>query len=427
MRLTPSYFALTLALLLLLLNQPGLAQEADSGTPPSGVTRIQGRSGFFERLPPRETKSPEELKAWTDELRTLYQQSPENWPQPNVDDGLIWKELGLLPDVLHPEDNPFDKAKVALGRQLFFDPRLSKSGEMACASCHDPDLSWADGRTVSFGLERRELKRNAPSPLNVAHYETLFWDGRAGSLEDQAEQVLANPHEMGSNDQLIIDRVGEIPEYQEIFHNVFGEGGITKERVSKALACFERTLVGGRSDFDNFLRGKHDQLSDAAVRGLDIFRREGRCMNCHNGPMLTDNQFHDVGLSYYGRNYQDLGRFEITGDSKDVGKFRTPTLRNISNTGPYMHNGLFPLAGVLRMYNAGMPTLTPKDDAQKNDPNFPTQKSPHLRPLGLNPQDLEDLEAFLRSLEEPRLRHRPPALPQFANRFPAEQKTEQPQ
>ncbi len=399
------------------------AQDEQISSPPAGTTRVQGRSGFFERLPPREKKTPEQLLSWTQELRALYHQSPENWPKPTLDEGVTFKELGLLPEMIHPEDNPFDKAKVALGRQLFFDPRLSKSGEMACASCHDPDLSWADGRTVSFGLVRKELNRNSPSLLNVGHYQTLFWDGRAGSLEDQAEQVLENPHEMGSSDQIIIDRIGEIAEYQDIFTNVFGEGGVTRERVAKALACFERTLVGGRSSFDNFLRGKHEQLSDSAVRGLDLFRRDARCINCHNGPLFTDNQFHDVGLSYYGRTYQDLGRFEITGDTKDVGKFRTPSLRNISNTGPYMHNGLFPLAGVLRMYNAGMPTLTPKNDEQKADPNFPHQKSPHLRPLGLNDQDLDDLQAFLESLAEPRLRHRPPALPSFANRFSTQETT----
>ena len=220
---------------------------------------------------------------------------------------------------------------------------------------------------------------------------------------------------MGSSEQLVIERLGQVAEYREAFDIVFGDGEITSEKVAQAVACFERTLVGGRSKFDQFLKGKPDQLTDSALRGLDLFRREGRCMNCHHGPLLTDHQFHDVGLSYYGRQYEDRGRYEVTGQAEDVGKFRTPSLRNISQTGPYMHNGLFPLPGVLRMYNAGMPTLTPREH-QTDDPLFP-KKSPLLRPLGLNPQDLTDLQAFLEALEEPRLRHRPPQLPALPARF----------
>ena len=150
-------------------------------------------------------------------------------------------------------------------------------------------------------------------------------------------------------------------------------------------------------------------MSDAAIRGMDLFRRDARCMNCHHGPLFSDGQFHDVGLSYYGRKYEDLGRYNVTGDPADVGRFRTPTLRDVTATGPLMHNGLFQLPGVLNMYNAGMPTLKRKEH-QQDDELFPT-KSPHLKPLGLNKQDLSDLAAFLSTLEEPKLRVRPPELP----------------
>ncbi|MBR9800538.1 cytochrome-c peroxidase [bacterium] len=391
-----------------------VAQESsDKSTAPQ---RVQGRSGFFERLPPRPEKTTEELRAWADELRIKYSQPSEKWPEPTVESEVQWVEIGLLPEVEHPDENPFSKEKYALGRMLFFDPRLSKSGEMACASCHDPDLSWGDGRTVSFGLGRFELSRNAPSLLNAGLLETYFWDGRAESLEDQALGVLHNPHEMGSQEAIIVEQLGAEPGYRDAFAAAFKDGEVNTENVGKAIACFERTLTGGRSDFDRFLQGKQDQLSDAAIRGLDLFRREARCMNCHHGPLMTDHKFHDVGLSYYGRQYEDLGRYEVTAAKEDVGKFRTPSLRNISKTGPYMHNGLFPLAGVLRMYNAGMPTLTPKEH-QTDDPLFP-RKSNLLRPLGLNNQDLADLQAFLETLEEPRIRHRPPSLPGLPQRFP---------
>jgi cytochrome c peroxidase len=160
------------------------------------------------------------------------------------------------------------------------------------------------------------------------------------------------------------------------------------------------------------MKGDAKALSDEAIRGLDVFRGAGRCMNCHHGPTFSDGQYHDLGLSYYGRELEDLGRYKISDQAEDVGRFRTPSLRNIGATGPYMHNGLFELSGVLNAYNAGMATLRRKPE-QAGDPLFPT-KSPRLRPLGLNKQDLADLRAFLESLTEPKLRVRAPELPGLA-------------
>jgi cytochrome c peroxidase len=200
------------------------------------------------------------------------------------------------------------------------------------------------------------------------------------------------------------------PGYRAAFAKAFdGDEKISMARVAQAIATFERAIVSRRSDFDRFLKGEHDAMSDAAVRGLHLFRTDARCANCHMGPTLSDEQFHDLGPSYYGREFQDLGRYEVTKDPKDVGKFKTPSRRNVTRSAPYMHNGLFDLMGVLRAYNAGMATLQRKPE-QANDPLFPT-KSPHLRPLGLNANDLSDLRAFLESLEETRLRIRPPELP----------------
>lgn len=320
----------------------------------------------------------------------------------------------MLEGVDNPKDNPYSKEKDALGYRLFFDPRLSGSGQIACASCHDPDLAWADGRTTSFGHDRAQLHRNAPGILLSGYAKSLFWDGRASNLEDQFLSPIVAHDEMSGDVEAIEKRLGAIPEYQQLFKDAFGPSASpTIENAAKAVATFERGLskLAGRSDFDHFLKGKTDALSDSAVRGLDLFRTTARCMNCHSGPIFSDNQFHDLGLSYYGRKFQDLGRYNVTKIPSDVGRFRTPTLRDIGRTRPYMHNGLFDLDGVINMYNAGMPTLVPRTEAQKSDPMFPKQKDPLLHPLGLNAQDRADLKAFLLSLDEPPLRIRPPQLP----------------
>lgn len=361
------------------------------------------------RLKPRPETSDQERTKRAAELREIYTQPSDKWPAPNVDADVSWKEIGLLPEVTHPESNPYNEAKEALGHALFFDPRLSGSGQMACASCHDPDLAWSDGRTTSFGHSRKMLTRNAPTTRFAAFQDQFFWDGRALTLEEQAVAVLLNPDEMHASPDHVRNVVASITPYQKLFGEAFGNEEVTIERVGQAIACFERMTVHGRTRFDAFMKGKTNVMSDAAIRGMDIFRRDARCMNCHHGPLFSDGQFHDVGLSYYGRKFEDLGRYNITGEAEDVGRFRTPTLRDVTATGPLMHNGLFQLPGVLNMYNAGMPTLKRKDH-QQDDDLFPT-KSPHLKPLGLNKQDLEDLAAFLSTLEEPKLRVRPPELP----------------
>jgi cytochrome c peroxidase len=357
----------------------------------------------------------EQYKSLADALRGMYSEAPENWPAPHIDPGVGFRELGPLPGLEFPKSNSYTKEKAELGKVLFFDPRLSGSGQMACASCHDPDLAWADGRTVSFGHERQALRRNAPSLLNAGHNRFQFWDGRAETLEQQALMPILADEEMRAAPQVLIERIARVPEYRAVFQSAFGDDAITLDRIAKALATFERTIAShGRSAFDQFVTGKSPRaMSDAAIRGLHLFRTDARCVNCHHGPNFTDDSFHDLGLSYYGRKLEDLGRYNVTKRPEDVGRFKTPSLRNVTRTAPYMHNGLFDLDGVLSMYNAGMGTLRRKP-AQMNDPLFPT-KSPHLKELGLNKQDLADLRAFLESLEEPRTRVRAPALSGLAS------------
>ncbi len=309
----------------------------------------QGPPGQWK--PPRPDKSAGERAALAADLRADYQKPPADWPKPTLDPGVDHREPGQLPAVPHPADNPFSKPKADLGEALFFDARLSGGGQLACASCHDPDLGWADGRATSVGHARTPLRRNAPSVLNSGLHPVLYWDGRAESLEDQARQVPGNPNEMRFDEAVAVERLTAAPGYP----------AVTGERVVQSLACFERTVVGGRSRFDAFLKGKADALTDAEVRGLHLFRTAARCLNCHSGPALSDGQFHDIGPSQYGRPGADLGRQAVTKDAKEVGAFRTPMLRNVGKTAPYMHDGAFDLAEVLRLYNVGMPVVRRTD------------------------------------------------------------------
>lgn len=347
-------------------------------------------------------------------LRDLYAGPAAAWPRPGIDVGVAFVELGRVERPVLPAD-PRREARVALGQALFFDARLSGPGQMACASCHDAELGWGDGRATSFGHGFQPLARNAPSILNAAFASHLFWDGRAATLEDQALAVFENQNEMHASAAHVTATLASSRGYRERFTQAFGESEPTIERTLAAIADFERTVVSdGSSAFDQFLAGKRDAMSDAAVRGLHLFRTKARCVNCHHGPLLTDGRFHDLGLSYYGRKLQDLGRYAVTKDPADVGRFKTPSLRNVARTGPYMHNGLFDLDGVLNMYSAGMATLKRKPE-QAEDPLFPT-KSPLLQELGLTAPEKADLRAFLESLTERRRRVRPPELPALGDR-----------
>lgn len=346
------------------------------------------------------------------ELRAAYRREPSAWPAPHVDPGVEWREIGLLPHVVHPEDNPFNAAKAELGRLLFFDARLSANGTMACVSCHEPNLGWADGRAVSQP-HGRSPDRNTPTIRNAVFQPHLFWDGRAASLEKQVEDALTNPEEMAADRAEVVRILSGSPGYRKLFEEAFAGRPVTFAAVVDAVACFERTVVSGRSRFDRFMRGDEAALSDGEILGLDLFRRDARCMNCHHGPTFSDGRFHDLGLSFYGRSNEDLGRHAVTGAADDRGRFRTPTLRDVTSTTPLMHTGMFELPGVLNMYNAGMVTLK-RQSYELADASVPV-KSPLLKPLGLNRQDLADLAAFLATLEEPRQRVIPPPLPPLAD------------
>ena len=352
-----------------------------------------------------------EKDALADSLRQLYLLPPSQWPRPNIDSDLIgWQEIGRLPESPVRAKRDSLKHLIQLGQILFFDPRLSGSAQISCSSCHTPSLSWTDGRVVGQGHDHQQGNRNTPSLLNVWYFNKLFWDGRANSLEDQALGPINNEIEMHGNFGQIMGRLSKIKGYKPLFDSAYGSSKITPDRITHALATFQRTLQSRRSKFDEFLDGKKNALSDQEVKGLHLFRTEARCINCHNGPMFTDNQFHNIGLTYYKRKYEDLGLYKITKKAGDVGKFKTPSLRDVVNTGPWMHNGLFEdLLGIVNLYASGM-DMPPVTAEQKADSLFP-KTSVHLKKLKLTMEQRKDVVAFLSAISTPPQRVRNPELP----------------
>lgn len=330
-----------------------------------------------------------------------------------------------LPPVPIPRDNLQTPEKIALGRALFDDKRLSADGKVSCSTCHQPDRAFTDGRTVAQGVEQRTGTRNTPTLINSAYLTSLFWDGRRNSLEEQAADPLINPveHALRSHGELVAT-VRADAAYAAGFRAAFGVGpeAIGIEHVVKALAAFERTLVAGDSPFDRYrYGGDATALSAAQLRGLDLFSGRARCAACHtlgkDHALLTDHEFHTLGIGQERAQPRladrvlrlvrmspaergqsiladpeiaDLGRFAVTLKPGDVGRFRTPTLRNVALTAPYMHDGSVPtlVAAVEReVYYRGL-------EAE--------------RPLVLTPQEKADLVAFLQALTSRELPSAPP-------------------
>ena len=239
-----------------------------------------------------------------------------------------------LPDkVQPPDDNLTTDEKVALGQQLFFDPRLSADNSMSCATCHLPDKAFADGRARGKGHGDKELSRNVPSLLNVGLYHVYMWDGRAKSLEEQALLPIQSADEMAQNLDELQQELSEVPGYVDQFQKVFGTP-VTRDGIAKALAAFQRTLVSRNSPLDRYLAGDETALSTEAKEGMRLFLGEAGCVRCHSGPLLSDGQFYRLGAEF-----KDKGRGEVSGKRDDLYKFRTPSLRDVARTAPYMHDG----------------------------------------------------------------------------------------
>ncbi|MGI9581247.1 cytochrome-c peroxidase [Chryseobacterium sp. RRHN12] len=348
-----------------------------------------------------------------EELRTLYSSGDQSkWPAPHLFEEAKggFQDIGPLPEMKFPEDNLYSEDKMELGRMLFFDPRLSGSGQISCASCHNPETAWSDGSRVSVGHNKQTGTRNAPSLINIGYAKSFFWDGRAATLEEQVKAPIESPVEMNLHMSMAAKNISKIEEYKPYFVKAFGNGEVTEEKISKAIATFERSLVSPPSRFDQFVSGKKDALTDSEINGLHLFRTKANCINCHNTPYFSDQKFHNLGLTYYGTQYEDLGRYLVTERNEDIGKFKTPALREVAENKPYMHNGLFPeLANVVMTYNAGMVKEIPKGN-QINDPKFPF-KSGMIQKLSLTDDEVFDIVAFLKTLNSYKYKMPPPVLP----------------
>lgn len=305
-------------------------------------------------------------------------------------------QLPPLPkSVASPQDNPITAAKVELGKQLFFDKRLSGDNTLSCASCHQPERAFADGLARSPGAGGKQLARNTPTVLNAALFKKLFWDGRASSLEEQALQPIQSRDEMNQDLDELERELAAVPGCRKQFQEVFGTG-VTRQGIAQALAAFQRTLLSGPSPVDRYLAGDQSALSPQARRGLGLFMGDAGCIRCHHGPLLSDGKFYRVGPTF-----DDRGLATITGKQDDVYKFRTPSLRNVAETGPYMHDGsLATLTDVVTYYYRGVPFTAPGghslDVAPLLDRSF---------------DEIPDLVAFLKALSGEVPKIEPPTLP----------------
>ena len=284
-----------------------------------------------------------------------------------------------------PKDNPLSREKIALGRSLYFDKRLSIDGTVSCATCHDPALAFTDGNVVAVGGRETRGTRNAPTLLNTVFNQIFFWDGRARTLEEQVKHPLLSSSEMGmTSEKELVTRLAAIPEYQKQFKQIFNSDGLTIDTVAKAIAAYERTLLSGNSPFDRFMSGRRAAISDAQKRGWELFKGKARCSECHtyspDNQFFTDFQFHNTGVGA-----GELGRFAVSLQPSDTGAFKTPTLRDLELTAPYMHDGsLKTLIDVVQFYNRG------------GSANRYLDK--RMRPLELSDAEVNDLVQFLRAL-----------------------------
>lgn len=296
------------------------------------------------------------------------------------------QQLGPLPPVIFPPGNPPSSLKIHLGKELYFDTRLSADNTVSCASCHNPALGWSDEGPTSKGIHGQLGGRRAPPVSNAAYSPLQFWDGRSPSLEDQAKGPIQNPIEMGNTHQTMIQTISKITGYEDEFKAVFGEGPITVEQVADAIAAFERTVVTTDSRFDRYARGAHDALTPMEKQGLEIFNGKGHCTACHWGPYFSDGRFHNLGVPVKDPKNPDVGRFAVTKNPRDMGAFKTPTVRDAARRAPYLHDGSEKtLESLIEFYDRG----------GGRDPNLDLL----MVPLGLTGHEKRALVAFIKALD----------------------------
>jgi cytochrome c peroxidase len=330
------------------------------------------------------------------------------------------KQLEPLPPPPVPKDNPMTSEKIELGKKLFFDRRLSGDATTSCANCHDPEKAFTDGSEISLSYPTTRNFRNAPTLMNVAYAKYLFWDGRAKTLEEQAEFPIMSAFEMNQNLDFLEEEIRIVPEYREAFKRIFGND-VNIKLIAKAIAAFERTLISRNAPIDRYLRGDENALTAEAKKGLKIFTGKGKCIECHYGAYLSDQEFHALEVpenpKYVNepkfittRRYvakinrypdymnvkEDLGRYFKTKKKKDYKAFKTPTLREVAKTAPYMHNGIFKsLDEVIDFFNKGG-----------------GKGNKVLKPLNLTDDEKKALKTFLvEALSGDDLNIKPPEIP----------------
>ncbi|MEP1328165.1 cytochrome c peroxidase [Pseudophaeobacter sp.] len=338
--------------------------------------------------------------------------------------------LAALGEPPIPADNPMSPEKIELGEMLFFDPILSGNYNMPCSACHLPEAGWAIQAPISFGYPGTTHWRNSQTIVNSAYYGKLFWAGSSGSLEHQARSAARGGVAGNGEDDMMESRLAFVPEYRERFADVFGDDWPNIRHAYDAIAAYERTIIQTDTPFDNYMNGDDTALSEAQVRGLEVFAGKGNCISCHNGPMLTDEKYYNTGVppysgweddeiaqitfrfelyakgsteAMYRSTKDDPGLYFRTKETSDKGKFRTPSLRYTAFTYPYMHNGMLEsLRDVVEFYNAG---------GGSNE--FAANKSAQIQPLGLTDGEMDDLVAFLESLSGEELIVETPELPEM--------------
>lgn len=294
-----------------------------------------------------------------------------------------------MDDIEYPDEEPPSKLEVTLGKTLFFDTRLSLNNSQSCATCHNPDLGFGDGKAGGIGAMGGVLGRNTPHIYNLAWSNAMFWDGRMDTLEEQALGPIEAAGEMNMPLIQLLPRLAKVPYYSKTFTQVYGEEGLTKETLGRAIAAFERTIVSDNSPFDRYIAGDKSAMSPAQIRGLEIFKGKGNCTDCHDGVNFTDDSFHNIGIGD-----ADPGRGGVNGEKSMMGAFKTPGLRNTLLTAPYMHDGSSAtLEEVVEHYDRGG--------------NSKVGLSKLIKPLNLSKHEKFDLVAFLGALTDPVIVERP--------------------
>ena len=303
-----------------------------------------------------------------------------------------------MPAMKYPIDNPWSSEKEELGKMLYFDPRLSGSNWISCGTCHNPSLGFSDGLPRALGNGQNELGRHSPTVINSGYFELQFWDGRAKTLEEQAVGPIQAVGEMNQNMKALIKELNTIPDYVKKFQNVFGVTKITASNIARAISTFERSIISKNAPYDYYWAGDKSAMSVSAVNGMELFFGKARCSICHNGPAFTDNRFHNIGIKQHGPLKKDVGRFNVSKNPSDIGAFKTPGLRHVTQTKPYMHDGSqATLEEVVEFYNRG-------GDVADN-------RSPFITPLELNSTEKKELVEFLKSLEGKPIKVTLPQLP----------------